>query len=254
MNTRKLLIKLSRYYPHSLAESFDHVGLMEGKLPYETQKILLCLDFDDEVYPFAIKENPDLIITHHPFLFGTKMAVLNSDPVKKALYDKMLLTNMPIVSYHTNFDNGNPGMNDELALRLGLLNVKTLETEHMARGGFLPCPMEIHEFARYAKEKLGVAYGLLIPAGKQTIRSVAIIGGGGARSYLNAMNEGYDIFVSGDAPHHVRREIILNHYSYLDLPHEIEHAFMGRMEKTLKVIDPTLTIIKVDHEKLPEVI
>jgi hypothetical protein len=55
--------------------------------------------------------------------------------------------------------------------------------------------------------------------------------------------------------HHGRREIVLRHYNYLDLPHEIEKAFMSRMTKTLLNIDQTLTISSVDHEqRLPEVI
>ena len=161
---------------------------------------------------------------------------------------------IPILSYHTNFDAASGGMNDALAEKLGLVDVKPLETAPMARGGKLKEPMEIHAFAQYAKERFKVAYGLLIHEGKDVVSSVALIGGGGSREYLNAMLEGYDIYLSGDAPHHCRREIVLNHYNYIDFPHEIEHVFMEQMEKVLLSLDPDLTILKVDHEKLPEVI
>jgi putative NIF3 family GTP cyclohydrolase 1 type 2 len=124
----------------------------------------------------------------------------------------------------------------------------------MARGGRLPEPMEIHAFARYAKSKLGVDYGLLIAAGKQEITTVALIGGGGWMENEIAQKEGYDIYLSGDCPHHGRREIVLRNYNYLDLPHEIEKAFMTRMTKTLLTINQSLVISSVDHEKLPEVI
>ena len=67
----------------------------------------------------------------------------------------------------------------------------------------------------------------------------------------NAQKEGYDIFISGDIPHHGRREVVLRKYNYLDLPHEIEKIFMPQMEETLLSIDPTLEIVKVDHEELP---
>jgi GTP cyclohydrolase I len=254
VETRALLRKLAVYYPQRLRESYDFGGLMVGQLPPEVRSVFLCLDFDDEVYPLALKAHSDIILTHHPFFFGTRYRVLKSDPIKKALYEKMLEAKMTLLSYHTNFDAGTPGMNDELAEKLGLLDVKPLETAPMARGGRLAAPMEIHDFARYAKEHLGVDYGLLIAAGKPLISSVALIGGGGWMENVNAQAEGYDIYLSGDCPHHGRREIVLRHYNYLDLPHEIEKAFMSRMTKTLLNIDHTIQISSVDHEKLPEVI
>ena len=254
MNTKTLLKKLGRLYPQRLAEFYDHPGLQVGPLREDTKKILLCLDFDDEVMPSAKEFNPDLIITHHPFIFGTKFRVLSHDPVKARLYNEVVERGFPIVSYHTNFDAAQNGMNDALAALLDLQEIKPLDTCPMARGGKLPQPMEVHEFARYAKEKLGVSYGLLIAEGKKTVETVAIIGGGGNREYINAMLEGYDIYISGDCPHNRRREIVLNHYNYLDLPHEIEHAFMEAMKKVLLSIDPSFEIMIVDHERLPEVI
>ncbi len=254
MKTKALLRKLSKQFPKKLGEWYDHLGLQVGKLPEEVNKIMVCLDFDDTIYDVVVKEKPDLIITHHPFIFGKLKKVLERDPVKKAIYDKMVEINVPIVSYHTNFDTGEGGMNDALTLALGLENRKHLEGCKTAVGGVLPNEMEVHEFAKYAKERLGVEYGLLIAEGKPTVKSVAIIGGAGWGEYLTAMAEGYDIYISGDCPHHGRREIVLNRYNYLDLPHEIERIFIPTMTKILLSFDDSLEIVQVDHERLPEVI
>jgi dinuclear metal center YbgI/SA1388 family protein len=254
MNTQSLMVRLGKLFPQRYAEPYDHPGLQMNRLKKETGKILLSLDFDDQVYPVAEKERPDLIITHHPFIFGTLHAVLDSDPVKEALYRKMQALGIPIVSYHTNFDFAPGGMNDAVAEALDLSDVKPLVGAPGARGGKLKKPMEVHEFAKYAMERLNVGYGLLIAEGKKTVSSVAFIAGGGWRENSIAQDEGYDIYISGDIPHHARREIVLRHYDYLDLPHEIERIFMPQMKKTLLRIDPSLTIITVDHEKLPEVV
>ena len=254
MKTRSLMARLGHMFPKGSAEPYDHPGLQVGHFKEETNRILLCLDFDDEVYPEVLAFKPDLILTHHPFIFGRKKDVLEADPIKKALYEKIEALDIPIFSMHTNFDGGKNGMNDTLAAMLGLKDIVPLETCPIARGGHLEEPMEVHAFAKYAKERLGVAYGLLIPAGKQIVESVAIIGGGGSREYKYAMLEGYDIYISGDAPHHCRRDIVLNHFNYLDLPHEIEKAFMPQMERILLGMDSGLEIKKVDHEKLPEII
>jgi dinuclear metal center YbgI/SA1388 family protein len=254
MKTSSLLRKLASFYPTRLRDPGDFGGLMCGKLPTETKTILLCLDYDDEVYPLALKLHPDLIITHHPFIFGTPSYVLNHDAVKKDLCERALKAGLCVYSYHTNFDTGTPGMNDALAEELRLKNVHALEGCPMARGGELPEEMEVHAFAQYAKKAFGVPYGLLIAAGKPFVKTVAFIGGGGWRENELAQSLGYDIYISGDIPHHGRREIVLRHYDYLDLPHEIEHVFMSRMKKTLLTIDPTLKVETIDHEKLPEVI
>ena len=255
MNTRKMLLKLSKQFPKKYAKmNHDRVGLMMGKLPEEVRKILLCLDLDHEILPLVKQEKPDLILTHHPFIYGTRAFVLSHDPVKKALYDELEALGMVVYSMHTNFDTGKGGMNDALAEALELSDVQVIEKDIMMRGGKLPHKMDVEEFARYACKKFDVDYSLLINNGKKEVESVAIIGGGGSRRWNVAKDAGYDIFISGDAPHYVRRDVILNNYNYLDMPHEIEKIFMPTMKKILLSLDNSLEIVMVDHEKLPKVI
>lgn len=255
MKTKIMLSKLSKRFPKRLAKIYhDYVGLMTGKLPEEIHKVLLCLDCDEEVFPIIEKEKPDLVITHHPFIYGKRSFVLKNDPFKRDLINKIDSIGVPVYSMHTNFDAGKGGMNDALANKLELINIKTSDKDAMMRGGELANPMPVEEFAKYAVEKLGVSYSLLIAKGKPVIKSVAIIGGGGSRCWSLGKEEGYDIFISGDAPHYVRRDINNRHYNYLDMPHEIEKIFMPTMQKLLLEIDPTLEIIALDHEKLPLVI
>ena len=256
MNTIKLLRNLSIRFPKSIKSRGDRVGLMTGTLPENVNNILLCLDFDDTVYNLlpTLKHKPDLILTHHPFIYGTKYRIFKRDYVKKNLCDRIDKLGIPVYSMHTNFDRGRGGMNDALATALGLLDIKPLETASMARGGRLPKKMEIHEFAKYANKCLNLEYSHLVHAGKDEIETVAIIGGGGSREYVNAMLEGYDIYISGDAPHHMRRDVISYHYNYLDVCHEVERIFMPQMKKILLEIDPTLNVEIINHEELPELI
>lgn len=256
MNTIKLLRQLAKRFPKSIATHGDHVGLMTGKLKEDTKNIVLCLDFDDVAYDklSSLKNKPDLILTHHPFIYGTKYRVFMHDEAKKNLCEKIDKKNIPVYSMHTNFDTGKDGMNDALANALHLKNIIQLETCHMARGGELEKPMEIHEFAKYANKCLNIEYSHLVFAGKKMIKKVAIIGGGGSYKYLNAMNENYDIYISGDTPHHIRRDVIAYHFNYLDVSHEVERIFMPQMKKILLEIDPTLNVEIINHEELPELI
>ena len=255
MKAKSLLLKLSKRFPKRYAKTnHDFVGLMAGSLPIDIHKILLCLDFDEEVLPIAKEFKPDLIITHHPFIYGPKSKILKYDIYKKALYDEVVNSGLTIYSMHTNFDTGKGGMNDALSEALGLKDVYIPEKDIMMRIGYLDEPMEVEAFAKMAKEKLNADYGLLIAKGNKTVKKVAIVGGGGSRGYVVAKDEGADIYISGDAPHHVRREIVAREYNYLDLPHEIEKIFMPQMKKLLLEMDDSLEILIVDHEKLPKVI
>jgi len=255
MKSRKLLLKLSKKFPKRIAKNYhDYVGLMCGKVPEEINTILLCLDMDKEVLPEVIKVKPDIIITHHPFIYGKKRYVLKYDEEKRALYEELERLNIPVYSFHTNFDTGKDGMNDALINALELNNIYAPNKEPMMRIGYLSNPMPVEEFLGYAKEKLNVNYGLFIKGEKELISKVGIVGGGGSRDWVVAKDEGCDIYISGDVTHHVRREIHLANFNYLDVPHEVERIFMKQMTKNLLEIDQSLKIYIVDHEELPKVV
>lgn len=250
-----ILRKLSKDFPKRFAKAnHDRVGLMTGKKPNKVQKIFLCLDFDWETLPIVKEFKPDVIITHHPFIFGTRARVLKYDESKRLLVEEIDKLGIPVYSFHTNFDTGKGGMNDALAKALGLKNVYTPMKEAMMRIGELEAPLEAAEFAKFAKTVFHVDYALLINRGAKKVQKVGVIGGGGSRSWRIAMDEGCDIYISGDAPHYVRRDVVNAKYNYLDMPHEIEKIFMPRMKEILLGIDPELEIMTVDHEKLPQVI
>jgi len=52
-----------------LAEKWDNVGLMLGDFNSEVKNVLICLDVTTTVVNEAIKNNIDLIISHHPLIF-----------------------------------------------------------------------------------------------------------------------------------------------------------------------------------------
>lgn len=259
MNTINMLKKLAKRFPKSIKSRGDYVGLMTGKLKENTNTVLLCLDFDDIVMNSVKKmqqegEKIDLIITHHPFIYGTKYRVFKKDLVKKDLCERIDALDIPVYSMHTNFDTGKDGMNDALAKALDLHDIKSLDTCPMARGGKLNEPMHIKDFAKYATKRLGLEYSHLIHGGKDVVETVAILGGGGSYKYQNAMLEGYDVYISGDTPHHIRRDVIAYHFNYLDVSHEVERIFMKQMQAILNEIDASIKVIIIDHEKLPELI
>ena len=250
-----ILRNLSKSFPKRIAKmNHDRVGLMTGKKPDKVQKIFLSLDLDWEVLPQVKEFKPDVIITHHPFIYGTRAKVLKFDESKRMLVEEIDKMGIPVYSFHTNFDTGKGGMNDALSKALGLINVYAPMKDPMMRIGELESSIPAEEFAKKAKTIFNVDYALLINSGSKNVKKVGIVGGGGSRGWRLAKEEGCDIYVSGDAPHYVRRDIVNAKYNYLDMPHEIEKIFMPTMKNILLSYDPTLEIMTVDHEKLPKVI
>lgn len=92
MKTNLLLNKLGRLYPKRLAlKNNDVVGFMAGQKIQEVKKIVLLLDLDEIVLAEALSHKPDLILTHHPFIYGTRAKVFKKDE-KKAMLAKYIDT------------------------------------------------------------------------------------------------------------------------------------------------------------------
>lgn len=244
LNTTKLLQAFGKDFPKRLAEPYgDFVGLMCGKLPKVLHKVVIVLDLEWINLVDIVKEEPDLVITHHPFIYGSRNRVLKHDPVRKNMVMMLEKKHIPVYSLHTNFDAGRGGMNDAIAKAIGLVDITPLKGDVLARGGKLSKPMDIKAFATMVKHQLHLPYAHLIAEGKTIIERVALIGGGGAKYYPTAIEEGYDIFLSGDSAHHVRRGIVNAKFNYLEIAHEVESIFIPTMAAYLKQLDPTLSIV-----------
>jgi GTP cyclohydrolase I len=253
LKTTTLLNAFGRDFPKHLAKRYeDYVGLMCGKLPKQLNKIAIVLDMEPQILPELIKEKPDLILTHHPLIYGPKKTVLKNDETKRQLVKTLEKHRLPVYSLHTNFDAGRGGMNDALALALGLSDITPWQADPLARGGLLKEPMTRETFAKFVKKTFGLPYVFLIPEGKEMVQRVGLIGGGGAKYYTLAQAEGYDIFLSGDSAHHVRRGIVNAKYNYLEVPHEVETIFIPTMANYLKKLDSSLTLITHLTQALPQ--
>jgi dinuclear metal center YbgI/SA1388 family protein len=108
--------------PPNLAESWDNVGLQVGDPTWPAQRIWIALDPIPEVIKAAIKQNIDLIITHHPLLFHPLKSINLSNPNAKIIADA-ISNQIAIYSAHTNLDKVTGGINDLLANKLNMLEI-----------------------------------------------------------------------------------------------------------------------------------
>ena len=117
---------LENIAPLSLQESYDNAGLVTGHDDWECKGIITCLDATVEIVREAIEKNCNLIVAHHPIVFGGIKKLNGSNYIQQAV-ELAVKKDIAIYAIHTNLDNVLPGVNGMLANCLGLINTKVLQ-------------------------------------------------------------------------------------------------------------------------------
>lgn len=168
----------------------------------EVKRVLCALDVTEEVVAYAAAKGVDLILSHHPLIFGGIKAVMPDDPVSRSLLSLITL-DIAVFSFHTRFDGATGGVNDGLCALLGLTDVSPLGEGEAALGrvGRLPSPLSFEDFTVLVKEKLG-APALCGKKKTDTVSRVAVVGGEGKDFIPDAEKAGADVYLSGRLGYH----------------------------------------------------
>ncbi|SUM44120.1 NIF3 protein [Staphylococcus petrasii] len=127
MKIKQLMSVINKNVPLNTAEEWDNVGLLIGSNDKEITGILTTLDCTDAVVDQAIMKGFNTIIAHHPLIFkGIKN--ITDDGYGK-LIRKIISNDIQLIALHTNLDNHVDGVNEMLAQKLNLQNIKFLNNE-----------------------------------------------------------------------------------------------------------------------------
>lgn len=110
--------------PFSECYPWDNSGWLV-RVNEETQNILIALDLTDAVIDEAIQRQCSLIITHHPVFFESTKKIDTQLPEHKKII-RLIQNGISLISAHTNMDKADGGINDYLAKKLGLQNIRIL--------------------------------------------------------------------------------------------------------------------------------
>lgn len=126
VNSRKIGKLIEEIAPIKTAEKWDNVGFQVGNINLEIDRVMVALEITNEVLDEAISKNIDLIITHHPLIFGKITSLTTNDPIEKILI-KMIKNNIYLYVAHTNIDASSKGTNAYLSKLLGLERVQGID-------------------------------------------------------------------------------------------------------------------------------
>jgi dinuclear metal center YbgI/SA1388 family protein len=210
--------------PLALQESYDNSGLIVGEMGAQVSKALLCLDSTEAVVDEAIAKGCDLIIAHHPIVFGGLKRFTGGDYVQRALI-KAIRNNIAIYACHTNLDNVlRGGVNERIAQQLGFEAERVLRPIGADLGSFfgigvlddsevfrtagagvlcnLQKPMNVLDFLQHVKAKMGVEVVKYTKCDVEMVSKVAICGGAGSFLIGDALRAGADAFITSDVKYH----------------------------------------------------
>lgn len=112
---------LETWAPQQFAESYDNVGLLVGQADAEVTQVLVSLDCTEEVVVEAERTGCQMIVSHHPVIFGGLKRLNGSNDVERTVM-RAIRSGIALYAIHTNLDNVSTGVNRSLAESLGCLS------------------------------------------------------------------------------------------------------------------------------------
>ncbi len=231
MIVKEIIDYLDEIAPFEFGEDFDNNGLIIGRVNSSFKKILITIDVTNDVVHKAIKDNVDIIISHHPYIF---------EPIKK-ITDNIILqlieNNIAYISAHTNYDNGR--LRDLFANKLLVNESKKIHKGD--NGGFfggigqLNYEISTSDYIKLIKTNFDIPYVKLIGKKKETIKTVAF--GNGSTSYYidEILSLNCDVYVTGEVKYHDELIYSNNNCFIISLGHyESEKIFSLDLKKLLQ--------------------
>ena len=239
--------------PQSLAEGWDNVGLQVGDPERRVKSIWIALDPTFEVVNAACRDQVDLLITHHPLLFKPLQSLNFRTPVG-AVIDLAVRHQLAIFAAHTNLDSAQGGINDILAGRIGLCDLKPLvpaqepqrllnavcpsvtpdQSAGIGRIGRLESEVDLNTLAIQLKKSLKLRYLKVAGDPALPVEKVAVCSGSGASLLDDFFASGAQVFVSGDLRYHDARDVEASHLGLIDIGHfASEHLIVHALAETL---------------------
>lgn len=226
---------LNVMYSPELAESWDKVGLHFGHADRPIKKVMTSLDVRPNVVAEAIANQVDTLVVHHPPIFNPVNRFNLSDP-QIAMYADLIKYDINVFAMHTNFDRAINGMNDWLAVSLGLEAIEPLggfdeeDQPNMPRIGKFSQPLSRTNLLDRIKANFHVdVLKLVEKEPHDTYQTVAICGGSGDSFIMDAVKAGADVFITGDITYHTGHDAYEHDILLVDAGHYIESIFTYRM-------------------------
>lgn len=126
LNLRQLCQALENWAPLSLQEDYDNAGLLVGNYQMAVSGVLVSLDLTEAVIDEALARNCNVVVSHHPIIFGKLKRLTESNYVERCVA-KAIRSGVALYAIHTNLDHLQAGVSARMAAELQLINGRVLQ-------------------------------------------------------------------------------------------------------------------------------
>ena len=235
--------------PAGMKMDWDNVGLLVGSRSTPVDTVLVALDSFPHVCREAVQTGAQLIVPHHPLIFSPPKAITDETADGRSI-QLLCRHGISAINAHTNLDQAPGGVNDVLAEKLGLTNIRVMDPQGtddqgrewglLRKGCVGPIPLEA--FLGQVKEALGCE-GLRYADGGKPVHQVAVGGGACAGELSEVLAAGCDTFVTSDVKYNQfwdARELGIN---LIDAGHfHTENPVVGVLGEKIAAAFPEITV------------
>lgn len=204
MKVRDIASVIEAFAPLEVQESWDNSGLCIGSPDQAVKGVLVGFDCTPALIDEAVANGCDMVVTHHPLIYGGIKKIQPEDPVGRTVL-KAAAAGVAVYAAHTNADKVPAGVSGAMARRLGLQDVRILDEKDgvgMGAVGTLPAPLSAAEAVALVKERFGLERVRCSAPIDTPIRTVALCGGSGSSLIGAARSAGAQLYICGDITYH----------------------------------------------------
>ena len=198
---------LEHIAPLRLAAEWDSVGLLVGSRRPQIARVMTCLSLTPDVAAEAVREQADMVVTHHPLPFRPVPRITADTSTGHVLLE-LIHAGIAVWSSHTAWDSAAGGINDQLAALLGLDHVTPIEPDAIhpsvgfGRAGTAPAGWSVAKLSSHIAGRLRVKGVQVVGIPDHPAGRVGIVCGSGGDSLAAVTQSGCTTFLTGEIKLH----------------------------------------------------
>lgn len=224
MKVSEIIEAINSFAPEEHALSWDNPGLLLGNKNANAERVLLCLDVTEQSAAQAVRDNCQMIISHHPLFFGNVKNLSDELPLGRCVHT-LMKNDISVYACHTNMDAAKGGINAKLAEMFELDDCEILVPDEKFAGigigkvGNLKKELTLKELCEKTKEILKTPFVRAVIGKSDKINRIAVASGSCAEFIPNAKRAGADAIITADMKYHDSLEAFESGICVIDAGH-----------------------------------
>lgn len=243
MRVNDIELFLNEVFPPENALDYDNVGLIAGDREKAVSAIVISLDLTSKTIAAAKACGANLIVTHHPIIFGGIKALTMDDYVGKTLVE-LVKSGISVISCHTNLDLTDEFGNLAIAEKLEAGSPKRIDGVVCGVVFEQETESTLKEYCSWVAERLGSSGVITINNPENKVKKIFVQGGAfDEDSVKGIMKAGVDTVISGEIKHHICVGLEQMGINTIIAGHSAtEQAYLPKIEKLLSEKYPGIDI------------